>query len=196
MDGIGAKKTVFIIGATNRPDILDRAIKRPGRLDQLVYIPIQDAASRLAILKAALRKVPVHDYIDLKHIADPTEGYSGADPTGICQRAVKAAVRDAIEADIQHKKELETIAAAAGGDMKIDVDDFDPVPMVTIKHFYEALADARHSVDKHDLAKRESQLNALSTSASLDVTVSISAANVARILIAGSQLQDQMIQKL
>ncbi|KAA6384189.1 MAG: putative Cell division cycle protein 48, partial [Streblomastix strix] len=153
MDGIGAKKTVFIIGATNRPDILDGAIMRPGRLDQLVYIPMPDAASRLAILKAALRKVPVHEAVDLKHIADHTEGYSGADLTGICQRAVKAAVRDAIEADIQHRKELEAIAAAAGGDMEIDDDDFDPVPKVTIKHFQEALADARPSVDKHDLAK-------------------------------------------
>ncbi|KAA6383894.1 MAG: putative Cell division control protein 48 E [Streblomastix strix] len=89
MDGIGAKKTVFIIGATNRPDILDGAIMRPGRLDQLVYIPIQDAASRLAILKAALRKVPVHEAVDLKHMANITDGYIGADLTGICQRVGK-----------------------------------------------------------------------------------------------------------
>ncbi|KAA6353895.1 MAG: putative transitional endoplasmic reticulum ATPase TER94, partial [Streblomastix strix] len=88
MDGICTKKTVFIIGATNRPDILDGAIMRPGRLDQLVYIPIQDAASRLAILKAALRKVPVHEAVDLKHMANITDGYIGADLTG-CQRVGK-----------------------------------------------------------------------------------------------------------
>ncbi|CAF4716195.1 unnamed protein product, partial [Rotaria magnacalcarata] len=55
----GAKKNVFIIGATNRPDIIDSAILRPGRLDQLIYIPLPDDKSRMAILKAALRKSPV-----------------------------------------------------------------------------------------------------------------------------------------
>ncbi|KAA6374620.1 MAG: putative AAA ATPase [Streblomastix strix] len=106
MDGIGTKKTVFIIGATNRPDNLNGAIMRPGRLYQLVYIPIQEADSRLAILKAALRKVPVHDFIDLKHITDPAEGYSGVDLTRIRLKAIKEAVRD----------------------------DFDPEPMATSKH--------------------------------------------------------------
>lgn len=56
---MGAKKNVFIIGATNRPDIIDPAILRPGRLDQLIYIPLPDLLTRLAVLKAALRKSPV-----------------------------------------------------------------------------------------------------------------------------------------
>ena len=51
--------TVFIIGATNRPDIIDSAILRPGRLDQLIYIPLPDDASRIQILKANLRKSPI-----------------------------------------------------------------------------------------------------------------------------------------
>lgn len=59
MDGMGAKKNVFIIGATNRPDIIDPAILRPGRLDQLIYIPLPDEKSREAIFKANLRKSPV-----------------------------------------------------------------------------------------------------------------------------------------
>lgn len=59
MDGMGAKKNVFIIGATNRPDIIDSAILRPGRLDQLIYIPLPDEASRQSIFKANLRKSPV-----------------------------------------------------------------------------------------------------------------------------------------
>merc|ERR1712012_1177342 len=58
MDGMGAKKNVFIIGATNRPDIIDPANLRPGRLDQLIYIPLPDDGSRMAILGAALRKTP------------------------------------------------------------------------------------------------------------------------------------------
>lgn len=56
---MSAKKNVFIIGATNRPDIIDGAILRPGRLDQLIYIPLPDEASRANILKANLRKSPI-----------------------------------------------------------------------------------------------------------------------------------------
>ena len=59
MDGMSSKKNVFIIGATNRPDIIDPAILRPGRLDQLIYIPLPDEKSRINILKANLRKSPI-----------------------------------------------------------------------------------------------------------------------------------------
>ncbi|CAF5044344.1 unnamed protein product, partial [Rotaria magnacalcarata] len=69
MDGMGAKKNVFIIGATNRPDIIDSAILRPGRLDQLIYIPLPDDKSRMAILKAALRKSPVAKDVDMNLLA-------------------------------------------------------------------------------------------------------------------------------
>ena len=55
MDGMGAKKNVFVIGATNRPDQIDPALLRPGRLDQLIYIPLPDESSRLAILTATLK---------------------------------------------------------------------------------------------------------------------------------------------
>merc|ERR1711871_1833831 len=58
MDGMGAKKNVFIIGATNRPDIIDTALLRPGRLDQLIYIPLPDEPSRASIINAVLRKSP------------------------------------------------------------------------------------------------------------------------------------------
>ncbi|GJN09000.1 hypothetical protein PR202_ga26965 [Eleusine coracana subsp. coracana] len=65
MDGINAKKTVFIIGATNRPDIIDSALLRPGRLDQLIYIPLPEEASRLQIFKTCLRKSPLAGNFDL-----------------------------------------------------------------------------------------------------------------------------------
>merc|ERR1711890_193612 len=97
MDGMGSKKNVFIIGATNRPDILDSAIMRPGRLDQLIYIPLPDEESRISILKANLRKSPLHPDVDLKFLAQNTKGYSGADLTEICQRACKFAIRESIE---------------------------------------------------------------------------------------------------
>jgi transitional endoplasmic reticulum ATPase len=65
MDGMNAQKNVFIIGATNRPDQIDPALLRPGRLDQLIYIPLPDEPSRLYILKACLKKLPVAPEVDL-----------------------------------------------------------------------------------------------------------------------------------
>lgn len=59
IDGVGAKKNIFFVGATNRPDILDEALLRPGRLDQLIYIPLPDLKSRVNILKANLKKSPL-----------------------------------------------------------------------------------------------------------------------------------------
>jgi transitional endoplasmic reticulum ATPase len=63
-----------VIGATNRPDILDNAVTRPGRLDQLIYIPLPDYLSRLSIFKANLRKSPIEDKVDLEQLARATEG--------------------------------------------------------------------------------------------------------------------------
>lgn len=97
MDGMNAKKTVFIIGATNRSDIIDPALLRPGRLDQLLYIPLPDEASRLQIFRACLRKSPVSKDVDLPALARYTNGFSGADITEICQRACKYAIRENIE---------------------------------------------------------------------------------------------------
>jgi transitional endoplasmic reticulum ATPase len=94
MDGVNAKKSIFFIGATNRPDILDEALIRPGRLDQLIYIPLPDQASRYAILKANLRKTPIAANVDLHYIAELTEGFSGADIAELSARASKAAVRE------------------------------------------------------------------------------------------------------
>ena len=104
MDGMGAKKNVFIIGATNRPDIIDGAILRPGRLDQLIYIPLPDEKSRISILKSNLRKTPVAKNVDLDYMAKMTKGFSGADLTEICQRAVKLAIRENIEQDIKRER--------------------------------------------------------------------------------------------
>jgi len=81
MDGVGAKKNIFIVGATNRPEIMDEALLRPGRLDQLIYIPLPDQPSRLGILRANLRKTPLSKDVDLNFIGNITEGFSGADLT-------------------------------------------------------------------------------------------------------------------
>ena len=79
IDGVGAKKNVFFIGATNRPELLDEALLRPGRLDQLIYIPLPDLPARQGILEATLKKSPVAPNVPLPFIAQKTEGFSGAD---------------------------------------------------------------------------------------------------------------------
>ena len=87
---------MFFIGATNRPDILDEALIRPGRLDQLIYIPLPDKPSRVNIFKANLRKSPVAPNVNMDFCADLTENFTGADITELCQRAAKAAIRESI----------------------------------------------------------------------------------------------------
>uniref|UniRef100_A0A7E4UM96 vesicle-fusing ATPase n=1 Tax=Panagrellus redivivus TaxID=6233 RepID=A0A7E4UM96_PANRE len=149
MDGIGSKKNVFVIGATNRPDIIDGAIMRPGRLDQLIYIPLPDEPSRYAIFKANLRKTPLAADIDLGFLAKSTVGFSGADITEICQRACKLAIRECIEKQIAHMREME-----ASNNAEMDV-DFDPVPEMTKAHFEESMKFARRSVSDNDIRKYE-----------------------------------------
>ena len=78
---------------------------RPGRLDQLIYIPLPDEGSRMAILKSNLRKSPISKEVDLPFLAKMTKGFSGADLTDICQRACKLAIRESIDAEIRKEKE-------------------------------------------------------------------------------------------
>ena len=115
MDGMNVKKDVFIIGATNRPDIIDPALMRPGRLDQLIYIPMPDTPARECILQSSLRKTPVSDDVDLRFLAEYLDKYSGADINEVCQRAVKFAIRESVEKKeaIVKKMKEERAASAA-----------------------------------------------------------------------------------
>lgn len=146
IDGVGSKKNLFFIGATNRPEILDEALLRPGRLDQLIYIPLPDYASRLSILSATLKKSPMAPNVPLPFIAEKTEGFSGADLAELCQRAAKAAIRDAIAAE----ELLKSQQATSGMDIEANVNT---TREITRKHWEEAFAGARRSVTMTDLAK-------------------------------------------
>ena len=84
MDGVSKRGNLFIVGATNRPDVLDPAILRQGRLGQHVYIPLPDIPARRAILRASLRKTPHEPNVDLDKLADDCVGYSGADIASMC----------------------------------------------------------------------------------------------------------------
>eukprot|EP00922_Rhytidocystis_sp_ex-Travisia-forbesii_P000818 GHVS01001181.1.p1 GENE.GHVS01001181.1~~GHVS01001181.1.p1 ORF type:complete len:811 (+),score=158.51 GHVS01001181.1:81-2513(+) len=149
IDGVGPKKNLFFIGATNRPELLDEALLRPGRLDQLIYIPLPDLPARISVLQAVLRKSPLASNLPIPFVGQKTAGFSGADLAELCQRAAKAAIRDSIAAD-----ELKRGNAEEGA---MDTEDSgDMVAEITRKHFEEAFHGARRSVSQTDLAKYDS----------------------------------------
>jgi len=150
MDGVGAKKNVFVVGATNRPDIIDTALMRPGRLDQLIYIPMPDFEARLGILRATLRKSPISKDVDLSYMATQTDKFTGADLTEICQSACKLAIREEIERDIERGR----LREEAGEEMEEDdEDEEDSMPEILPRHFEHAVRNARRSVSDRDLAQ-------------------------------------------
>ncbi len=98
LDGIEALRNVVVIGATNRPDLVDPALLRPGRLERLVYVPPPDTDARGEILRAACRSVPLADDVDLPSLADSLDGFSAADCAALVREAALAAMRESLEA--------------------------------------------------------------------------------------------------
>ena len=146
IDGVGARKNVFVIGATNRPDILDPAVIRPGRLDQLIYIPLPDLQSRISIFKASMRKAPLDPEVDLEVLARSTNGFSGADIAEVCQQASKLAIREAILMEEDRLKKVDA------GELNADEGKMNEDKMLIGKrHFNFAMSKARKSVSEKDL---------------------------------------------
>ena len=96
LDGLEILTNVIVIGATNRPDIIDPALLRPGRFDRLLYVPPPDRDSRIQILKIHTRKKPLADDVNIEQLADHTEGYTGADIASLSSAAVMLALREYI----------------------------------------------------------------------------------------------------
>jgi len=97
MDGIKPLRGVVVIAATNRPDLVDPALLRPGRFDRVIYVPPPDKKARLEILKIHTRKIPLAEDVDLNKLAEMTEGYSGADLEALVREAVLIALRERLE---------------------------------------------------------------------------------------------------
>jgi transitional endoplasmic reticulum ATPase len=103
---------VIVIGATNRPDIIDQALLRPGRFDRLLYVPQPDIDSRMQIIKIHTKKKPLTDDVKIEELAKHTDGYTGADIASLSSAVVMLALREHIskyqdpkEAD-KHAQEL------------------------------------------------------------------------------------------
>jgi transitional endoplasmic reticulum ATPase len=93
MDGLEELHGVVVIGATNQPSLIDPALLRPGRFDELIYVPVPDFAGRLRILKIHTQRMPLAPGVDLAAIARRTEGYTGADLEDLVRRAGRLALR-------------------------------------------------------------------------------------------------------
>ena len=132
MDGIEELHGVVVLAATNRPDLLDPALLRPGRFDKLILVPMPNKEERLEIFKVHTRNMPLADDVDLNKLADMTDGYVGADIEAVCREAGMLALREAVMNKIDVNK------------VKVRMDHFElalkkikpSVPKETMK-FYE-----------------------------------------------------------
>ncbi len=132
LDGFDPLDNVKVIAATNRIDILDPALLRPGRFDRLIYVPPPDKKARLEILRIHTRSMPLADNVDLEQIAEKTEGYTGADLEAVCREAAMIALRESITKDGR------------------------PIPRaVTMDHFLKALKVVQPSLKPEDIRRYE-----------------------------------------
>ena len=121
LDGVEELKGVLVLGATNRADILDPAVLRPGRFDEIVEIPLAGDADRAAIFRVHLTGKPVAEGVDVDALAAKTSGFSGARIASVCQRAALRAVRRAVREAVSHDADQAQIAAT----MRIDLADLE-----------------------------------------------------------------------
>ena len=137
MDGLEGRRQVYILAATNRPDILDPALTRPGRLDKALYVRLPSPEERAEILKTCGRKTPWHPEIDLVQISKDSraEGFSGADLAALVREASLAAIRSLISA--QHTNDLNVLTLQGP-------------PLVTMDHVDFAFSRVQRSVSVAD----------------------------------------------
>ena len=135
---------LFLLAATNRPELLDPAILRPGRFDQLLYVPLPSTGERVDIMKACMRDTPVGgDVMDEERVSGWSErmaGYSGADIANVFNGARRLAVRNELSKRAAVSQDDKTAAAAMDG-------------VVTVEHIEQSLAGSRASVNEADLMR-------------------------------------------
>ena len=107
MDGLEELRGVVVIGATNRPDLIDAALLRPGRFDEVVLVPPPDEKARLEILKVHTKNMALGDNVNLVDLSKKTEGYSGADIEALCRKAGVIALHENIKIEKVSKKHFE-----------------------------------------------------------------------------------------
>ncbi len=114
MDGFGTNSGVILIGATNRADVLDRALMRPGRFDRQIFVDMPDLNERVAILKVHLKPLKLDTAIDVEFLARQTPGFSGADLANICNEAALIAARKK-KKQVEKQDFLDAVDRVVGG---------------------------------------------------------------------------------
>ncbi len=142
LDGLEELKDVVVIAATNRPDMIDPALLRPGRLERHIYIPPPDKKARVEIFKIHLRGKPLADDVNIEELAEKTEGYSGADIEAVCREAGMLAIREVLKPGMTREE-----AKEAAKKLKI-----------AKRHFEEALKKVKPSLTKEDVKKYEKMI--------------------------------------
>ncbi|ETN61647.1 peroxisome assembly factor-2 (peroxisomal-type atpase 1) [Anopheles darlingi] len=145
MDGIEERRGVFLMAATNRPDIVDPAVLRPGRLDKILYVGLPALTDRVDILRALTKnraQPPLADDVEFEKVAELTEGYTGADLAGLVRQASLQTLKDSIvEAGAQEDADDGTQLVGTDGEMLL---------RVRMDHFLEAIRNIKPSVNAED----------------------------------------------
>lgn len=128
MDGVEPLRDVVVVGATNRPDLIDPALTRPGRLERLVFVPPPDAAARAEILRTAAKSVQLAKNVRLRQLAAELEGYSAADCSALLREAALAALRNDIDAEL-------VTAADVAAARKVVRPSLDPVQVESLRRY-------------------------------------------------------------
>eukprot|EP00796_Vickermania_ingenoplastis_P008702 gene8702-6120_t len=146
LDGMEGRKDVYVIGATNRPDMIDPAMLRPGRLDKLLYVPLPSAAQRGAILHTHARHYPVDPDVDLHQLAhqERMEGFSGADLAAVMREASLSALKDVYCS--RTTEELEALERDLSGELVSAA----TLPTIQQKDFERSLSKIKPSVSAED----------------------------------------------
>jgi transitional endoplasmic reticulum ATPase len=129
LDGLEALEDVVVVATSNRPDLIDSALLRPGRLDRHIHVPVPDEDARRAILEVHTREKPLAEDVDLDEIASRTDGFVGADIEALAREAAMAASREFV-----HSVAREEVAESVGN------------VLITMEHFEEALDEVGPSV--------------------------------------------------
>jgi len=132
LDGVDPLRDVVVLGATNRPDLIDPALLRPGRLERLVFVEPPDAEARLEILRTAGKSVPLSDDVDLDAVAAGLDGYSAADCVALLREAALTAMRRSIDA-------ADVTAADLDAARKTVRPSLDPLQVEALRAFAKAL---------------------------------------------------------
>jgi transitional endoplasmic reticulum ATPase len=144
MSGISEMEGVSVIATSNRPDLLDPALLRPGRFDKLIYVPAPDEKTRLEIFKVHTKSMPIKG-VDLKKLAKETEGYSGADIEALCREAALFALREDVKAKTVESKHFEKALKKVKPSITEDV----------FKRYQKAVEDLRKTkVEEEEKANR------------------------------------------